>query len=36
MHFYGNASDWPKVYEANKDQIDNPDLIKPGQKFRIP
>ncbi|MEW5801680.1 MAG: LysM peptidoglycan-binding domain-containing protein [bacterium] len=36
MNFYGNASDWPKIYEANKEQIDNPDLIKPGQKFRIP
>lgn len=36
LHFYGNASEWPKIYEANKEQIDNPDLIRPGQKFRIP
>ena len=36
LHFYGNASDWPKIFEANRDQIDNPELIKPGQKFRIP
>ena len=36
LHFYGNASEWPKIFEANKDQIDNPELIKPGQKFRIP
>ncbi|HWS86763.1 MAG TPA: LysM peptidoglycan-binding domain-containing protein [Pyrinomonadaceae bacterium] len=28
---------WREIYEANKDVIgDNPDLIKPGQKLRIP
>ncbi|MCL6584243.1 MAG: LysM peptidoglycan-binding domain-containing protein [bacterium] len=36
LEFYGNPSEWPKIYEANKEQIDNPDLIYPGQKFRIP
>jgi nucleoid-associated protein YgaU len=35
-HFYGNAGDWKKIYEANKDVIKNPDLIYPGQTFRIP
>lgn len=35
-HFYGNAGQWKKIYEANKDQIKNPDLIYPGQTFRIP
>lgn len=34
--FYGNASDWQKIYAANKDQIKNPDLIQPGQKIKIP
>jgi nucleoid-associated protein YgaU len=34
--FYGDAQQWRKIYEANKDQIKNPDLIKPGQTFRIP
>ena len=34
--FYGNAGDWKKIYEANKDTIKNPDLIYPGQTFRIP
>jgi nucleoid-associated protein YgaU len=34
--FYGNAGDWKKIYEANKDVIKNPDLIYPGQTFRIP
>ncbi|MEN9918041.1 MAG: hypothetical protein RL662_477 [Bacteroidota bacterium] len=27
---------WNKIYEANKDQIKNPDVIQPGQKLRIP
>lgn len=35
-HFYGNAGQWKKIYEANKDVIKNPDLIYPGQTFRIP
>ena len=34
---YGNAGSWTKIYEANKDKIgDNPDLIRPGQRFVIP
>ncbi|HEY3028373.1 MAG TPA: LysM peptidoglycan-binding domain-containing protein [Pyrinomonadaceae bacterium] len=27
---------WQKIFEANRDQINNPDLIHPGQKLRIP
>jgi nucleoid-associated protein YgaU len=27
---------WQKIFEANRDQIKNPDLIRPGQKLRIP
>lgn len=27
---------WQKIYEANKDQIKNPDIIHPGQKLKIP
>lgn len=34
--FYGKASLWPKIFDANKDQIKNPDLIKVGQTLRIP
>ncbi|HET6797606.1 MAG TPA: LysM peptidoglycan-binding domain-containing protein [Gemmatimonadales bacterium] len=34
--FYGDAKQWQKIYEANRDQIKNPDLIYPGQTFRIP
>ena len=27
---------WQKIYEANKDVISNPDLIKPGWHLKIP
>ncbi|HEY0784185.1 MAG TPA: LysM peptidoglycan-binding domain-containing protein [Thermoanaerobaculia bacterium] len=33
---YGNANEWRKIYEANKDTIKNPDLIHPGQTLVIP
>ena len=33
---YGDANKWPRIYEANRDQIKNPDLIHPGQKLTIP
>ncbi len=33
---YGNANDWPRIFEANKDQIKDPDKIFPGQKIKIP
>ena len=33
---YGDASAWHRIYEANKDTIKNPDLIYPGQTFKIP
>lgn len=32
----GKASLWPKLFEANRDQLDNPDRIKPGQVLKIP
>ena len=28
--------EWKKIYEANKDQIKDPDLIQPGWKLKIP
>ena len=31
---YGIA--WKEIYEANRDQIKNPDLIQPGWKLKIP
>lgn len=27
---------WNKIFEANKDQLSDPDKIHPGQKLRIP
>jgi len=33
---YGNPFAWPKIYQANRDQIKNPDLIYPKQIFKIP
>ena len=32
----GNAMDYPKLFEANREVIKDPDLIYPGQKIRIP
>jgi nucleoid-associated protein YgaU len=32
----GDATRWPEIFELNKDQIENPDLIYPGQVFRLP
>ncbi len=32
----GNAMDYPKIFEANKEVIKDPNLIYPGQKIRIP
>jgi len=33
---YGNANDYPKIFEANREVIKDPNLIFPGQKIRIP
>lgn len=33
---YGDANQWKRIFEANRDQIENPDLIHPGQVLRIP
>ena len=34
--YYGDANDYPRIFEANREVIKNPDLIYPGQKIRIP
>jgi nucleoid-associated protein YgaU len=33
---YDNAFLWPKIWQGNRDQIKNPDVIHPGQKLKIP
>ncbi len=34
--YYGNASQYMQIFEANRDIIDDPNKIYPGQKIRIP
>lgn len=33
---YGNATEWKRIYEANRDILKDPDKIYPGQKLKIP
>jgi nucleoid-associated protein YgaU len=33
---YGSGGEYMKIFEANRDQLDNPDLIRPGQVLKIP
>lgn len=32
----GDANAYMKIYEVNRDQLSNPDLIKPGQVLKLP
>ena len=32
----GDANKWKQIFEANRDVIKNPDLIKPGQVLKLP
>jgi phage tail protein X len=34
--FYGDASAWKRIFEANRDVIGNPNYIKPGLRLKIP
>ena len=34
--FYGDANKYQKIFDANKDQLKDPDKIQPGQVLRIP
>jgi nucleoid-associated protein YgaU len=36
QHVYGKASRWHAIFEANRDQLDDPDLIRPGQVLTLP
>jgi nucleoid-associated protein YgaU len=33
---YGNANRWHEIFEANRDLLDDPDKIHPGQVLKIP
>lgn len=34
--FYGNANEYPRIFEANRPMLSHPDKIYPGQTLRIP
>lgn len=36
LRYYGSAQKWPKIYEANKSTVKNPNYIYIGQKIMIP
>lgn len=33
---YGKASRWHAIFDANRDQLADPDLIRPGQVLKLP
>jgi nucleoid-associated protein YgaU len=34
--FYGDAGQYQRIFEANKDKLKDPDMIQPGQVLTIP
>ena len=34
--YYGDKMLYPKIFDANRDQLSDPNKIKPGQKLLIP
>lgn len=36
LRYYGDANLYTTIFEANKDVLKDPDLVKVGQKLRIP
>ncbi len=35
-HYFKDANKYMNIFNANKDQLTNPDVIKVGQKLKIP
>jgi len=35
-HYYGDATLYAKIFEANRDTLHGPDVIRVGQTLRIP
>ena len=33
---YGDANKWHAIFEANRDRIEDPDLIQPGWILKLP
>ena len=36
LHYYGDAKAYPRIFDANRDFLKDPDLIHPGQVLKIP
>jgi LysM repeat protein len=36
QHFYGNSNDYMRIFNANKDQLKDPNHINVGQELKIP
>jgi nucleoid-associated protein YgaU len=34
--FYADANAWRRIFDANRDQLSDPDRIQPGQMLKIP
>ncbi|MCC7153961.1 MAG: LysM peptidoglycan-binding domain-containing protein [Bryobacterales bacterium] len=35
-HYYGDAMAYNRIFEANRDQLSDPNKIQPGQVLKIP
>jgi nucleoid-associated protein YgaU len=35
-HFYGDANQWNRIFEANRDTVKDANKIQPGQTLTIP
>ena len=35
-HYFKDANKYMNIFNANKDQLTNPDMVKVGQKLKIP
>ena len=33
---FGNANEYQKIFDANRDQLSDPNQIRPGQQLKIP
>ena len=36
QRYYGDANQYPKIFNANRDEIKDANVIYPGQRIRIP
>jgi LysM repeat protein len=36
QRFYGNYNNWTRIYQANRNQVANPNSIFPGERLQVP